>query len=101
MNDLKMLVNPYDLDASFIPDSIQHYPVINSKLEVLRGEETKRLFDYRVVVTNPTGISEMEDTACTASSTPSAEGEGFKPPIPEKGIPDFESSAIVHSANLP
>ncbi len=30
-----------------------------------------------------------------------AEGEGFKPPIPEKGIPDFESSAIVHSANLP
>ena len=30
-----------------------------------------------------------------------AEGEGFKPPIPGKGIPDFESSAIVHSANLP
>ena len=30
-----------------------------------------------------------------------AEGEGFKPPIPEKGIPDFESSAIDHSANLP
>ena len=33
--------------------------------------------------------------------TPSAEGEGFKPPIPERGIPDFESSAIDHSANLP
>ena len=33
--------------------------------------------------------------------TPLAEGEGFKPPIPEKGIPDFESSAIDHSANLP
>ena len=33
--------------------------------------------------------------------TPFAEGEGFKPPIPERGIPDFESSAIVHSANLP
>ena len=30
-----------------------------------------------------------------------AESEGFKPPIPERGIPDFESSAIVHSANLP
>ena len=30
-----------------------------------------------------------------------AEGEGFKPPIPERGIPDFESSAIDHSANLP
>ena len=61
MNDLKMLLNPYDLDASFIPDTIQHYPVINSKLEVLRGEETKRIFDYRVVVTNPTAISEMAE----------------------------------------
>ena len=30
-----------------------------------------------------------------------AEDEGFKPPIPEKGIPDFESSAFGHSANLP
>lgn len=30
-----------------------------------------------------------------------AEDEGFKPPIPKKGIPDFESSAFDHSANLP
>ena len=33
--------------------------------------------------------------------SPPAEGEGFKPPIPGKGIPDFESSAFGHSANLP
>lgn len=61
MSDLKMLINPYGLDASFIPDSIQHYPIINSKLEVLRGEESKRLFDFRVAVTNPTAISEIEE----------------------------------------
>ena len=30
-----------------------------------------------------------------------AEDEGFKPPIPERGIPDFEPSAFGHSANLP
>ena len=30
-----------------------------------------------------------------------AEDEGFKPPIPERGIPDFESSAFGHSANFP
>ena len=30
-----------------------------------------------------------------------AESEGFKPPIPGKGIPDFESSAFDHSANSP
>lgn len=61
MDDLKYLVNPYNLDASFIPDNIQHYPILNSKLEILRGEESKRLFDFRVIVTNPTAISEMEE----------------------------------------
>ena len=30
-----------------------------------------------------------------------AESEGFKPPIPGKGILDFESSAFGHSANSP
>lgn len=61
MADLKALLNPYNIDASFIPENIQHYPIINSKLEVLRGEESKRLFDFRVVVTNPNAISEMEE----------------------------------------
>ena len=40
-------------------------------------------------------------TLLAESEAPFAEGEGFKPPIPERGIPDFESSAIDHSANLP
>lgn len=61
MSDMKKLINPYNIEASFIPDTIQHYPVINSKLEVLRGEESKRLFDFRVIVTNPTAISEMKE----------------------------------------
>ena len=61
MSDLKALLNPYDIEASFIPENIQHYSVINSKLEVLHGEESKRLFDYRAVVTNPTAISEIEE----------------------------------------
>ena len=37
-------------------------------------------------------------TFCTSHL---AEEEGFKPPIPERGIPDFESSAFGHSAILP
>lgn len=60
MEDLKMFLNPYSLDASYIPDGIQHYPIMNAKLNVLRGEESKRLFDFRVVITNPSAISEME-----------------------------------------
>lgn len=34
---------------------------MNSKLNVLRGEESKRVFDYRVVITNPNAISEIEE----------------------------------------
>lgn len=34
---------------------------MNSKLNVLRGEESKRVFDFRVVVTNPNAISEIEN----------------------------------------
>lgn len=60
MEDLKRMVNPFGIDASFIPDSVQHYPVINSKLNVLVGEESERLFDWRVVVTNPDAVSEIE-----------------------------------------
>ena len=61
MDDMRLIVNPYNIDASFIPDNIQHYPVINAKLKVLEGEESRRLFDYRVVVTNPNAISEIEE----------------------------------------
>ena len=60
MDDLKMFVNPNDVEASYIPESIVHYPIMNTKLEVLIGEESKRIFDYRVVVTNPNAISEIE-----------------------------------------
>lgn len=61
MSDLQHIVNPSDIKASYIPDSIQHYPIINSKLNVLRGEESKRIFDWKVVVTNPNSISEIEN----------------------------------------
>ena len=60
MEDMKLLLNPYSIDASFIPDTIQHYPIINSKIQVLKGEESKRLFDFKVIVTNPNAISEIE-----------------------------------------
>lgn len=61
MEDMQAVINPENLKVGYIPDRIQHYPIINSKLNVLRGEETKRVFDYRVVVTNPNAISEIEE----------------------------------------
>ena len=61
MADMKYILNPDNIQASYIPDSIQHYPIINSKLNVLRGEEISRPFDYKVVVTNPDAISDIEE----------------------------------------
>ena len=62
MNDLEIIVNPENLQAGFISEKLQHYPIINSKLNVLKGEESKRVFDYRVVITNPNAISEIENS---------------------------------------
>ena len=62
MQDLEIVINPENQTAGFIPEKIQHYPIMNSKLNVLRGEESKRVFDFRVIITNPNSISEIENT---------------------------------------
>lgn len=62
MSDMELILNPDNIKAGFIPDRIQHYPIMNSKLDVLRGEESKRVFDYRVIVTNPNAVSEIEES---------------------------------------
>ena len=61
MSDIELVLNPDNIKADFVPDRIQHYPIMNSKLNVLRGEESRRVFDYRVIVTNPNAISEIEN----------------------------------------
>lgn len=65
MDDLMLVINPDNIQAGFIPNKVQHYPIMNSKLNVLRGEESKRVFDYRVVVTNPNALSEIESNKKT------------------------------------
>lgn len=62
INDMMLVLNPNSVTASYIPDKIQHYPIINSKLNVLRGEEYKRRFDFKVIVTNPNGVSLIEES---------------------------------------
>lgn len=65
MPDVEAVLNPTGLPEKFVPSTIQHYPIINSKLHILRGEEYKRVFDYKVVVTNPNSLSEIEDNKKT------------------------------------
>jgi hypothetical protein len=61
MSDMEVVLNPENVRAKYISEKIQHYPIMNSKLNVLRGEESKRVFDFRVIVTNPNAVSEVEE----------------------------------------
>jgi len=61
MNDVQAVLNPNQIESSFSPEKIQHYPIINSKLNIIRGEEWGRRFEATVVVTNPDAISEISE----------------------------------------
>ena len=60
-----------------------------------------KLLTIIVLIHNPLKTNKKMGSHPVTSQFNQAEGEGFKPPIPGKGIPDFESSAFGHSANLP
>ncbi len=59
MSDLYKTLDPENLQ--FDSEKIEHYPVMNSKLQVLFGEEKERKFNYSVIVTNPNVITEIEE----------------------------------------
>ena len=61
MNDLELVLNPEGIDYGVPSNPIQHYPIINDKIMLLLGEERDARFDFKVVVTNPTAISEKEE----------------------------------------
>ena len=59
--DIAYVLNPNKLKATFIPDTLQHYPTLNAYLNLLQGEALNRPFEWRVVITNPNAISEIEN----------------------------------------
>ena len=61
MEDVALVLNPDQVQASYVPDQIQHYSILNSKLKVLQGEELERRYNFRAIVTNPTAITEIEN----------------------------------------
>ena len=61
VRDLSAVVNPYNMDANFVPDNIPHHPIVVPKIDLLVGEETKRRFDWKVIVINPDAVSKKEE----------------------------------------
>lgn len=57
MEDLNAIVNPNNIEASFIPQQIPHNPILVPKIDLLVGEEAKRPFEYKAIVTNQKAIS--------------------------------------------
>lgn len=62
IRDLTDVVNPYQLNASFVPDNLPHHPIAVPKIDLLVGEESRRRFDWKVVVTNQNAITEKENS---------------------------------------
>ena len=61
MDDMVSLFNPNGLSIMPVPEKIQHFPITNSKLNTLRGEEAARPFDWHFIVTNPNAVSRIEE----------------------------------------
>ncbi len=59
--DMVSVLNPGNVDASFIPKNIQHQPILVPKIDLLVGEELKRPFDWAVMIGDPSGISMKEE----------------------------------------
>lgn len=61
VDDMVKVLNPYQIDASYIQDDIAHNPIIVPKINLLVGEESKRRFDWYAMASNPDAISEKEE----------------------------------------
>lgn len=60
--DIVNTINPDGIEYSDISTTLQHYPIINPRIDVLVGEEAKRRFDFTAIVTNPEAVSLKEES---------------------------------------
>jgi len=61
LSDMKELLRAHTVNFQYEPEQIQHYPIIIPFINVLLGEEGNRTVDWRVRITNPEAISEVEE----------------------------------------
>lgn len=60
-SDLEKSFNPMGIKGVEFPAKTQNYPIEIPKINVLKGEETKRNFDWRVRTVNEDAFSEKEN----------------------------------------
>jgi hypothetical protein len=60
LSDMKLILNPGGMEQFFVPDDIQHYPIITPRVNVLVGEEKRRKFDWSFQIINPDTLSKIK-----------------------------------------
>ena len=61
VNDMKLILNPGGMEKYYVPDAIQHYPIVTPRVNVLVGEEKRRKFDWSVTIINPDTLSKIKE----------------------------------------
>ena len=59
--DFSYVLNPFGVEESNFPATMQHYDIISPKIQLLMGEEIKRPFNFKVVSHDPDAISKIEE----------------------------------------
>jgi len=59
--DMKLILNPGGMEKYYVPDAIQHYPIVTPRVNVLVGEEKRRKFDWSVSIINPDTLSKIKE----------------------------------------
>lgn len=59
-HDVHRITNPYKIKGVSFPAKMQNYPVALPKIDLLVGEESKRTFDWKIVVTNRDAVSDKD-----------------------------------------
>lgn len=61
VKDMKLILNPGGMEKYYVPDAIQHYPIVTPRVNVLVGEEKRRKFDWSVSIINPDTLSKIKE----------------------------------------
>jgi hypothetical protein len=62
MSDIQTCLNPTGLEGAenFLPKKVNNYSLISPRIDLLVGEESKRRFEWKVLVANDSAISSKE-----------------------------------------
>lgn len=60
-DEVAKICNPNDFENFVIPKDFRNFPISESRIQTLLGEEIKRRFNYKVFITNRDSVSNKED----------------------------------------